>query len=260
MKTIRFLAAALFVAAFCIKASSSELTGTVESQSGHPLADVSVISVGSNRDETKTDANGFFKLPDHGRVVFFRHKDFRPITKVLDSDVTNLDVILDDAIGSERLVPSCASTDNREKRIGYESKYLVPKGLKVRRVRDADYVEWILYSKKDKREWLELWSGPTVSNGFPRDELLTSSESFTERYWRCEMGGGIDMRGRSKNGMRWRFTSLPYGLATYENVSEETAAIFDLIIDGACWDKALFDTRSDANHGAHNKALQLTAR
>src|SRR6266404_832207 len=74
---------------------AQKLTGTVRSTSGEPAAGVSVFTQHESRVETKTDTNGFFSLPTHGRVVFFRHRDFRPLSKVLQASQTRVDVVLE---------------------------------------------------------------------------------------------------------------------------------------------------------------------
>jgi len=242
LNILRFIAALILVSTpLCISSFSADLTGTVKSQSGKPVPDVTVTSGGAAGGTTKTDARGFFKLTKHSRVVFFRHFDYRPLSKIVDQDATLLDVTLEDSIGSERPVASCSSAEDRRNRIGYDLKYLLPKGLKFKQVRDIDYVEWFVYDEKNKRDWLEIWYGPTVSSGFPSEDLLTSSRSFTERYRRSAMGRSVDVQGVSTNGTRWRYTRSPFGLATYKEASVEAAVLFDRIIDEACVDMTFLD-------------------
>src|SRR3989442_14293221 len=78
--------------------SATELTGIVRSKSGISLANVSVTSQCEPCVQTKTDANGFFRLPAHGRVVFFRYPGFRPLSKILDSKTTAVEIVLEESV------------------------------------------------------------------------------------------------------------------------------------------------------------------
>jgi len=181
--------------------------------------------------QTKTDASGFFRLPAHGRVVFFRHPGFRPLSKILDSTTTIVQIVLEESAQSEWKVPSHQIAGRAERYIGDESKLAVPKGMMLKKVQDTDYQLYIIYDRKNKHDLLEVWFGLNVSSGYPPDDLLISSSEFTERSWTCETGRGADLRGRSKIGDRWRWTSLLSGMARYRVKSEDAAKSFDRIID-----------------------------
>jgi hypothetical protein len=211
--------------------SATELTGIVRSKAGTSLANVSVTSQCEPCVQTKTDANGFFRLPAHGQVVFFRYPGFRPLSKILDSTTTAVQVVLEEGAQSEWKVPSHRPASRAERYIGDESKLAVPKGLMLKKVRDADYLLYIIYDRKNKHEVLEVWFGLSVSSGYPPDDLLISSNEFAERSWTCETGTGVDLRGRLRTGEHWRWTSLLLGMAKYRVKSEEAADSFDRIID-----------------------------
>jgi Carboxypeptidase regulatory-like domain len=211
--------------------SADELTGTVRSKSGKPLANVSVTSQCERCVQTKTDANGFFRLPAHGRVVFFRYPGFRPLSKILDSTPTAVQIVLEESAQSEWKVPSHQNASRAERYIGDESKLAVPRRMVLKKVQDADYLLYVIHDRKNKRELLEVWFGLNVSRGYPPDDLLISSSEFTERSWMCDIGTGVDLRGRLKSGERWRWISLVLGMATYRVTSEEAANSFDRIID-----------------------------
>ena len=211
--------------------SATELTGIVRSKSGISLANVSVTSQCEPCVQTKTDANGFFRLPAHGRVVFFRYPGFRPLSKILDSKTTAVEIVLEESAQSDWKVPSSQKVSRRERYIGDESKLAVPKGMMLKKVQDADYLLYVIHDRKNKRELLEVWFGLNVSSGYPPDDLLISSSEFTERSWMCDIGKGVDLRGRLKSGEHWRWTSLLLGMARYRVKSEEAANSFDKIID-----------------------------
>jgi hypothetical protein len=217
-------------------ASATELTGTVRSRSGKALANVSITSQCEPCVQTKTDANGFFSLPAHGSVVFFRYAGYRPLSKIFDSKTTTVEIALEEGAESEWRVPSSQNLSRTERYIGDESKLVVPRRMILRKVQDTDYLLYIIHDRKNKRRLLEVWFGLNVSSGYPPDDLLISSSEFTERSWRCEIGKGVDLRGRLKSGERWRWISLVLGMATYRVKSEEAANSFDKIIDSFCCD------------------------
>ena len=226
-----FSTAVLLLGFFSVVISATELTGTVRSKSGEPLADVSVTSQCEPCLHTKTDAKGFFKLPAHGPVIFFRYLGFRPLSKILESKVTTVEIVLEESAESEWKVPSKKKVSGPERYIGEESKLAVPRRLVLKKVRDADYLLYVIHDRKNKLDLLEVWFGPSVSSGYPPADLLTSSSEFTERSWTCDMGTGVDIRGRLKSGERWRWIRLVSGIAKYRVKSEEAANSFDKVID-----------------------------
>jgi hypothetical protein len=226
-----YLLSALVLLGVSMITSATELTGTVKSKSGKPLADVSVTSQCAPCVHTKTDTNGFFRLPSHGPVVFFRHPGFKPLSKIFDSKTSTLEIVLEEGAQSEWLISSSGKASRTERHIGYESKLAVPTRLVLKKVQDADYLLYIIHDRKNKHDLLEVWFGLNVSSGYPPEDLLVASSEFTERSWTCDIGTGVDLRGQLKSGERWRWISLVAGMATYRVKSEEAANSFDKIID-----------------------------
>lgn len=225
------LSSVVLVLGLSMVTCATELTGIVRSKSGISLANVSVTSQCEPSVQTKTDADGFFRLPAHGKVVFFRHPGFRPLSKILDSTTTAVQIVLEESAQTEWKVPSHRNASHAERYIGDESKLAVPKGVMLKKIQDADYLLYIIYDRKNKHELLEVWFGLNVSSGYPPDDLLISSSEFTERSWTSGTGTGVDLQGRLKTGERWRWTSLLSGMARYRVKSEEAANSFDRIID-----------------------------
>lgn len=221
-------------------ALGQRLTGTVRSTSGQPIAGVSVFTQRDSRVQTKTDNNGLFFLPTHGRVIFFRHQDFKPLSKVLQMSQTSLDVILETKDHSEWIVPPCNSVESVGKKVkGIGSQFIVPKGVRVRKVQDVDYVLYVISEngpKRARKDSLQIWFGPNVSNEFPPENLLLDSNEFSERWWVSRSATGVDLRGRLVGELHWRWTSLPLGFAEYRTSSEKLASLFDKIIDGMCYE------------------------
>ncbi len=77
---MRFFIFSLMLICCSSAASGAEITGTVKSKSGEPLAGVMVVSR-CRRPIVETDSGGFFKLPepsspDCGKVIFFTLEGF----------------------------------------------------------------------------------------------------------------------------------------------------------------------------------------
>jgi hypothetical protein len=138
-----------------------------------------------------------------------------------------------------RRVASCDARGMRKKNL-YGMRFDVPKGMASKKVTDVDYVLIYVFPKGNEKEHLDLWHGSNVGGGAARQELLDASAEVRRGEWKCEENGGRDISGRTRDGKRWRHTTMFMGLAAYENVSEETARRFDEIIDGMCCDAEFF--------------------
>jgi hypothetical protein len=146
-------------------------------------------------------------------------------------------------------VPVCGSKETLKrgtsKRIRTETfQFFVPNDLTLRKVQDADYVEYVIFEKgarkgKAQSDHLEVWYGPTSVTSSPPQELTRYASSLIQRAWVCDKLKGIDTSGVSVDGVRWRWVSLPLGQARYETRSEELAARFNLVIDSMCCDLKL---------------------
>lgn len=213
-----------------------DINGTVRARSGEPLKGVYVHAAGR---VTKTDDKGHYTLKEPGRVILFTLYNYRPLTKVLDPGMTTVDVVLEDSTPTEWVAPSCPRRTGVEQRVGSEIQFVKPDGAVIKKITDADYTEHIIgYGPKHTRQWLCIWSGPTVSEGSPPELLVAQSVEVIERAFKCGThsgGQGVDIGGRLNDGKKWRWVRYPPDMiASYENGSEESARFFDRIIDGSC--------------------------
>jgi hypothetical protein len=146
-------------------------------------------------------------------------------------------------------VPVCGNKETlkrgKGKRIRTETlQFTVPNDLTLRKVQDADYVEYVIFEKgagkgKAQSDHLEVWYGPTSVTSSPPQKLARSARTLIERTWICDKLKGIDTSGVSVDGVRWRWISLPLGQAHYETRSEKLAGRFNLVIDSMCCDLKL---------------------
>jgi len=114
-----------------------------------------------------------------------------------------------------------------------------PKDSAVKRINDADYTEYVIrYGSNLDRQWLEIWSGPTVSNGLPPEAMLVQSVELRTRALKCGShtgSQGVDIGGKLADGSYWRWVRYPPEMvALYKNAPQQAAQFFDQIIDGLC--------------------------
>src|SRR5260370_33855063 len=112
----QLLVAALFAMLFSAACFGTELTGTVKTKDGRPIAEVTVYSFDDRgmtapkegrRFSEKTDSQGRFKLRNHGEAIYFRYQAFQPLTKIIGYATSRIDVVLETEYDSWN-VPSCA--------------------------------------------------------------------------------------------------------------------------------------------------------
>ena len=215
--------------------SAAQLSGTVKSTAGQPLAQVLIIYGRSLNEITETDARGSFSIQHFGRVISFRRAGFRPVTKIVDSSTATLDVTLEDAAATEWLIPPCSGVKAGGKRVGYSLRLPVPKGATLRKGRDIDYTSFSIgYGPAEGRVWLSGIEGPMASLGVPAEEWLLKATEFAERSYRSADAVGVDMRGRLADGTYWRYVGRLGESVSYGGASQEAAAFFDKILDGVC--------------------------
>ena len=173
-------------------------------------------------------------FPAEKRVVFFSGAGFRPLLKVIDGrDGQALDVELEESAGAERAVPACARDSGR--RAGVFLRFPVPKGAALSRGRDVDVSDFqISRGAKGGRGRLYGLSGPRATYGYPSDEWVLAARELTLRPWKSGTFEGLDARGRTADGGRWRYFGMYGEAAMYSDANEEEAAFLDRIIDGVC--------------------------
>jgi hypothetical protein len=217
-----------------VNSQAAELTGTVKSISGKPLAGVFIFPNRSLNDIAETDNNGFFSLPRPGRVICFRRAGFRPLTKIVDETISTLDVVLEEVTATELGLSDCSRVRNAGKRVGQSLRLPVPKGADSHEGFDVDHGYFSIgYISERNRIWLEGIYGPMATIGIPPEEWILEAKEFTERSYTGAVTGA-DMRGRSKDGKYWRYIGGLGESIKYSGVTEDIAAFFDKIIDNAC--------------------------
>ena len=225
------------LALLCLSAASAaaEVSGFVRSASGRPLEGVAVSSPPRLNQFSKTPPDGSFKLTVHGKLIFFWHPDYRPLTKIVSGSKKNLVVTLEEGAATRWEIPPCAGDADGRK--GYTSlRILPPEGAKVRGISD-DVSRFFHLTYKLGKEHIQLdgVETPDATLGYPTFHRVLSSREFTERSWRSGKESGLDARGRSRDGTYWRFVGQFGLMVSYQDVSAEGAAFLDKILSGACF-------------------------
>src|SRR5262245_16495933 len=235
MKSMKITLLVLIATALCcIEGFASELKGIVKTQAGEPLADVFIFYGRSMRDFTQTYNGGTFSIPGHSKVIFFRRIGYHPFTKIIDSGVTNLEIVLFNSQNSETALPNCQAGESSGKRYGDRFRLLVPDGAKSKEGFDADYGYFSIEMQSNGRQvWLEGIYGPMATLGLPPEDWILNAVEFSERQYK-DQGLYSDIRGRSKDGTYWRYIGAIGESIQYSGLTEEEAKYFDTIIDTAC--------------------------
>ena len=220
---------------FCIEGFASELKGIVKTQAGEPLADVLIFYGRSMRDVTQTYNGGAFSVPSQSKVIFFRRLGYRPLTKIIDSAVTKLEIVMADAQISEIALPACQTDKSSGKRIGRSFRLLVPEGATSNEGFDVDYGYFSIGMRSSNRRiWLEGVYGPMATVGLPPEEWILNAVEFSERSYK-DKGLFSDVRGLAKDGKHWRYIGAIGESIQYSGLTEQEAKYFDAIIDTACY-------------------------
>lgn len=90
-------------------------------------------------------------------------------------------------------------------------------------------------SASGKKYEVLLGVGPMWAGLLPSDELVWKSTKFEEVAYENEVGEIVDARGTLPDGNKWRNLGAIETSASYEDVPPAVAAIFDKLLDSACW-------------------------
>jgi hypothetical protein len=243
----------LFGFSFCsaMSARALELTGAVKSESGKPLNGVKVLTYAptnggrellgttltTQRYEVTTDQNGYFRLPSHGRLVYFKRDDLRPLTKILDLSASRIEVTMEEGAQSLWKIPLCSSLADNSQRFGIGFRILVPENMLVKKATQFENGGYLFgYDVHGNIEVLINWSTSTSLE--PDEAYFLGSKEFSERAWVSGKTTGYETRGVKSDGKVWRRVSFRWGAITYQGNSKEAAESFDRLIDGMCFEES----------------------
>ena len=244
----------LFVATIALSSTikATEITGVVKSHDGKPLSGVQIttdapagpanilgmqVAKSIKQYEVTTDAAGGFKLPSHGRVIYFHRDDLEPLTVVVALTLARIDVTMQDGSRTVWKIPACSATD-KSTRVGVGFMVTAPVNVVVKkdtgRFEDGGY--FFGYPVGAKTELMVNWWESTSLT--PREDFLTDGKEFSQRTWTSGKHWGYEYRGTMKDGTIWRQLTLKNGAIAYQGRSQEALAVFDQMIDGMCFDES----------------------
>lgn len=214
---------------------SAALDGTVRDERGNPLGNVTVSAFrgGYAITTAKADAHGNFRLLTFPPVVvFIEHDGYEPLATVIEGS-ERIKLTLLDHIGRRWYIPKCA--EDQAKRIQWGPlRFEFPNDGSTRRSTDIDY-ERIVVAYRAKPDILAVWSGLSVSHGFPTSPApFREKAQIAARSIAFEKAVGIDVRTAFNDGRVSRWFGTATNFAIYEFASVEAAMLFDKIIESAC--------------------------
>ncbi len=244
MKAIANFSLLFFTFGSTLPIHAAVLNGTIRGESGEPLAGVRVLSYapvpgtanGSRRMEAMTDRNGRFTLRDHGRVIYFRRDNLRPVSKIVDLSATRVEATIESIERSVWRVPACSTIAGGARRVGMNFKFLVPEEILVRR---TPYLGSDMYFfGYETNEQIEvMFNSAEATATEPSEDFLLNSNEFAERAWNSGNTLGHEARGTMRDGKRWRRIAFAGGAIEYRTNSREAASIFDSMIESVCFDE-----------------------
>jgi hypothetical protein len=228
---------------FLSSAQETGLLGTVTDSQGKPLAGVHVQgSPGkccpSDSESTESNSFGKFQLKRPGQVIHLWKEDFDLQSRIVKPGLTEIQIVLDQANNSLKL-STCQKLRQGFKQIGGRVRFAVPKsGFQILGgKRDVDYVRYVI-KPSEGNSFLELWFGPYAISLEPSDEQFLDSADFAQRYVTLPGVGvaGEDSYGHLSEVGNWRHMAIAtVGGAIYDKASVKEAALYDQIINTACY-------------------------
>ena len=132
-------------------------------------------------------------------------------------------------------VKSCAFTKLPKRSAGTELILILPRGTKLRRAKDHDYLQyWVEHRSNGNVYFLQGMWGPNSTPGRPAERLTKASRSIESRAWTYESRQGVDVKGVAEDGKRWRYLGTYGEFFGYEGVSDDAASFFDSLLDNVC--------------------------
>src|SRR5258705_4560110 len=171
--------------------TATELSGVVKSEDGKPLSGVQILTyapagpadilgmhveTSTKRYEVSTRSDGSFSIPSHRQFVYFHRADLRPLTKIVDLAIKQIQVTMEEGSRTLWKIPACSPTD-KSTRVGIGFMLTVPKNMMVKkdekRFEDGGYL--FGYRVGEQIEVLINWWESTSLE--PAEKYLLESRS-----------------------------------------------------------------------------------
>ncbi len=211
------------------------IEGTVKDERRKPVGGVTISAYrgGYAITRAKADPQGRFRLLTFPPVVaFIEQPEYEPFVSVISSTEPVRFTLLDH-VGQRWSIRACTSEEASRPGWG-PLRFDFPKDGSTRRSTDIDY-ERVVVVYGSQPEGLVVWSGESVSDGFPTSPgWLREKATLSVRSIAFRDRSGIDFRASFNDGRASRWVGTRTNFAEYESVSAGAAKVFDSIIDSAC--------------------------
>jgi hypothetical protein len=221
----------LFIFCFAtLFVDGQEIKGIVKTTDGKPLEQV-LIRPGF----VETDKEGKFVLKGNEHKFLIITKDgFQPLLKKIN-DNSEIEISLETEDKTDSLVIHVCSGKEIGERVGININLFVPKGLKSKRVRDVDYVNFYIFAKADQKNFIEGCWGPNATRGYPDADWINSTDKINIRAVTDKKREiGFVYFGQTKEGKSWRYIRVFDESVFYIVDSMEKKNAFDKIIESSC--------------------------
>ena len=109
----------------------------------------------------------------------------------------------------------------------------IPSGANVPSGEDVFYwYERVSHTAQKETYFLIASTAPITTSGKVPDDWLPESTALTVRTWKGGDLGGVDVKGKLRNGNHWRYFCQCGISLTYYDVPAKAASYFDRVVDG----------------------------
>jgi hypothetical protein len=211
------------------------ISGTVFDVGGNPVEGASIDHTGDFRHAYQTDAQGKFELDTRAPALVIRKAGLQS-EFIRTQNAAEIRVTLQKL--SQLQFPPCSSAGPPGGSEGRDSSFEFRETAKVKQGRqgqDIDYSTRNYYAQTELgRKWIVHGSGAMWSFGTPVEQDVWRSAIYKEVVYDGAGQRIIDARGIFSNGQRWRTLAKFGETASYSDVDQATATLFDDFLDRAC--------------------------
>lgn len=215
--------------------------GRVVSESGNPLAGVSVIKASAGRPDIEvgilvnSDETGTFRLNERPDVLFLQKEGYLPFLYRVDG-IDQSPLITMKPIDADSVVsfPGCGAPGPGKRliRVGIGRSMLLGEKTVFKQTNGVDTWSTEIFYKGKPSQHMRISSGMIAFLGYPKVDALARSLSISTRF--IDTRSGRDVRGATTDGKHWRWGFFTGGEFEYYDASPAAAAFFDRQIDGFC--------------------------
>ncbi|MFZ0886631.1 MAG: carboxypeptidase-like regulatory domain-containing protein, partial [Candidatus Acidiferrales bacterium] len=218
------------------------VSGAVNDAQGKPVSGVDVYSQTVNccqpkLGRTSSDDNGYFAIKNAGQVLTFLKPGYRPQSLVLETGRKDLRLTMESTSAYDWQIPACKGVRDEHEFHGLPLRMSIPEGLHSEQISKTPESSFIIH-RKPGYLFIRLSRGNSAAPFGAEAKWIFDSTEFTQRNLLDTKGTsvGTDTKGVEKNKMFWRILAMPgQEIVEYSVDSREAAALFDGIIDSACF-------------------------